>query len=97
MAKKAVTNVDKMQGLKAQVERLQAFQWILEMVQNSLDYDKVYVKDEDGNRLVDENGDYVRKAPEGPQDYDWNGEERYAQYVARTKALDELIEYVTKG
>lgn len=73
------------QELARQKTRLEAFETVMDKLDDTIKWNCMNIKrDEDGETICDEDGEYVFEAPQ-------EGEYKYEEYIALTSVRDEIM------
>lgn len=85
---KAMTIQEKRKEMEKALERLTAFERIISVIENDMKWAYGLIQyGDDGKALEDENGEYIRKYPSSPEDYNYMGYMAYKSVVDEIKAL----------
>lgn len=83
--KKNISIAEMKQELARQKTRLEAFETVMDKLDEAIKWNCMNIKrDEDGEAIHDENGEYVFEAPQ-------EGEYKYEEYIALTGVRDEIM------
>lgn len=83
--KKNISISEMKQELARQKTRLEAFETVMDKLDEAIKWNCMNIKrDEDGEAIRDENGEYVFEAPQ-------EGEHKYEEYIALTGVRDEIM------
>lgn len=84
--KKTTKSISEMkQEIARQKTRLEAFETVMDKLDEAIKWNCMNIKrDEDGEAIHDENGEYVFEAPQ-------EGEYKYEEYIALMGVRDEIM------